>query len=217
MRLVSLLFAAAPDINDFNHNPEASLPQPAERPLVSGDAAALARRYAGALYELAEEGKQLDAVAADLRSVLPVSDANADFRAIVRHPRLTRAQLVKVAEALSAALKLGKLTSNFLALAAKHRRLPILSAMIDAFLARLAEQRGEFTASVRAATALTPQQTEQLAARLAILAGGKVHLDLREDKSLIGGLTVRLGSRLIDASVKSKLQRLERKLKSAAA
>lgn len=189
----------------------------ARRKLISGDAAVLARRYAGAFYELAEGEKNLEAVAADLRSLLQIADDNAEFAAIAKHPRLTRKQLVKVAETLTSTLKLNKLTGKFLALVAQHRRLQILPAIIDAFLAQLALGHGEFTASVRSASALTPQQAEQLSARLAALAGGKVHLDIREDKSLVGGLTVQMGSRLIDASVKSKLQRLERKLKSEAA
>ncbi len=191
--------------------------QSVERKLVSGEAAILARRYAGAFYELAEQEKCLDAVANDLRTLQTVADSNANFIAIANHPRLTRAQLVKVAESLSATLNLQKLTGKFLALTAQHRRLPILAAIIDAFLAQLAEKRGEFSASVRTATALTAQQTEQLSARLAALAGGKVHVNIREDKSLIGGLMVQLGSRLIDASIKGKLERLERKLKSEAA
>lgn len=188
-----------------------------QRSLISGDTAVLGRRYTDALYELAEEQKILDAVATDLRNLLVVSDSNPDFIAIVNHPRLTRKQLVKVSETLAETLKLNKLTGKFLALVAEQRRLPILSAIITTFLAKLAAQRGEFTASVRSASALTPQQTEQLSARLAAMAGGKVHMDVREDKSLIGGLTVQLGSRLIDASIRSKLQRLERKLKSEAA
>jgi F-type H+-transporting ATPase subunit delta len=193
------------------------LSQSKERKLISGNAALLARRYAGAFYELAESEKNLDAAAADLRTLQQLANTNADFIAVANHPRLTRAQLVKMAETVAKSLKLGKLTGKFLALVAKHRRLSILPAIIDAYLTQLAARRGEFTASVRSAAALTQQQTEQLAARLATLAGGKVHLDLYEDKNLIGGLTVRLGSRLIDASIKSKLERLERKLKSEAA
>lgn len=191
--------------------------QSTERSLVSGESAVLARRYAGAFYALAEDEKQLDAVAADLRALLPIADSNAEFISLANHPRLTRKQLVQASETLTRTLNLTTLTGKFLALVAQHRRLSILSAIIDAFLAQLAARKGEFTASVRSASALSPQQTEQLSVRLAAMAGGKVYLDIREDKSLIGGLTVRLGSRLIDASIKSKLQRLERQLKSEAA
>lgn len=185
--------------------------------IVSGTAAVLARRYAGAFYELAEDQKVLDTVAADLRVLLKISEEDADFISIANHPRLSRSQLVKVADKLSETMKFNKLTGKFLALIAEHRRMSILSAIIQAFLAKLAEHRGEHTAHIRSAAALSAQQTDQLAARLATLAGGKVHIDVREDKSLIGGLTVQLGSRLIDASIKSKLQRLERNLKSEAA
>ena len=188
-----------------------------QKSLVSGDAAILARRYAGAFYELAEDQKVIDAVANDMRTLMQIADGNPEFIAMANHPRLTRPQLVKLAGTMTETLRLNKLTGKFLALVAEHRRMSILSPIIDAFLAQLAAKRGEFTASVRSATALTAQQTEQLSSRLAALAGGKVHLDVREDKSLIGGLTVKLGSRLIDASVKSKLERLERKLKSEAA
>lgn len=184
---------------------------------VSGNAAILARRYADAFYDLAEDEKLLDTVAADLRVLLQIAGSNAEFISIANHPRLTRAQLVQVAETLATTLKLNNLTTKFLALVAQQRRLEILSPILDAFLAKLAESRGEFSASVRTATALSPQQTEHLSARLSALAGGKGHLDIREDQTLIGGLTVRLGSRLIDASVRSKLERLERKLKSRAA
>ena len=191
--------------------------QTARRTIVSGDAAVLARRYADALYDLAEDEKAVDAIAADLRSLLQTVDQNPDLMAAASNPRLNRSQLAGIVRSLADALKLNKLTGKFLALTAQRQRLTILPAIADAFLARLAAQRGEMTISVRSASPLTAHQSEQLAARLASLAGGKVTLDVREDKSLIGGLTVRFGSRLIDTSVKSKLQRLERKLKSDAA
>lgn len=185
--------------------------------LVSGDVAVLGRRYGASLYELAEEQKVLDSVAADLRNLLKVAEGDADFIAIANHPRLTRAQLVKIADKLSETMKLNKLTGKFLALVAEHRRMQILPVIIRSFLDELASRRGEHTAYVRSAAPLSSQQSEQLSARLASLAGGKVHVEISEDKSLIGGLTVQLGSRLIDASIKSKLQRLERKLRSEAA
>ena len=181
---------------------------------VSGDAAILARRYAGALYELAEEQKQLDAVAGDLRNLKALAQESREFQMITGNPNLPRAQLVKAVQELATAAKFNKLTGNFLALVAQNRRLNALTAMCDAFLAELAEKRGEFSAEVRTARALTPPQHEQLAAQLQTLTGGKVHMTVAEDKSLIGGLIVKLGSKLIDASIKSKLARLERQLKN---
>lgn len=182
--------------------------------ILSGEAAILAHRYAGAFYELAEEQKQLDAVAADMRALRVLGQESKEFQVISSHPRLTRAQLVKAAEQVASVAKLNKLTANFLMLVAQNRRLPHLQGMIDQFLAELATRRGEFSADVRSARPLSAAQQEQLAVKLRELAGGKVHLMLREDKSLLGGLVVKLGSRLIDASIKTKLARLERQLKS---
>ncbi len=184
---------------------------------VSGDAAILSRRYADAFYELAEENKIMEQAAADIRALAQLADTNTDFAALAGHPRLSRVQLVKLAGTVADALKLNPLTGKFLSLVGQQRRLSLLSAIAAAFLARLATARGEMTATVRSATALTPQQTQQLTERLSAMSGSKVQLDVREDKSLIGGLTVRIGSRLIDASVKNRLERLERALKSEAA
>jgi len=182
--------------------------------VASGDGFILAQRYAGALYGLADEQKQLDAVAADLRLLQGLQNSSPEFRYIARQPRLSRAQLLKAMQALAASARLNGLTANFLFVLAQNRRLGQLSAIVDAFLDELATRRGEFTADVRSARPLSSAQQEQLTAHLCQMAGGKVHLILREDATLLGGLVVKLGSRLIDASVKSKLARLERELKS---
>ena len=182
--------------------------------IIAGDAAVLARRYASALYALADEQKQLDAVSADLRALRGLYHESAEFQSASLNPRLKRGDLVKAMKQVADVAKFNALTGNFLGLLAQNRRLDLLTGMIDGFLAELAERRGEYSADVRVATALTPAQTESLAAQLRDLAGGKVHLAVREDKSLLGGLVVKMGSRLIDASVKGKLERLERQLKT---
>lgn len=185
--------------------------------IVSGDIALLARRYAGAFFELAEENKALESAADDMRALADICANNHEFFLVAHNPRLTRAQLVHAATAMADSMKLNKLTAKFIALVAQNRRLAMLDAIAQAFLKLLADTRNEFEATVRTAAALSPQQAEQLSARLAGLAGGKVHLNVQEDKSLIGGLTVQMGSRLIDLSIRSKLQRLERQLKTQAA
>jgi F-type H+-transporting ATPase subunit delta len=156
----------------------------------------------------------LDAVAADLRLLQGLQNSSPEFCYVARQPRLSRAQLLKAMQAVAASARLNGLTANFLFVLAQNRRLGQLSAVVDAFLDELATRRGEFTADVRSARPLSSAQQEQLAAHLCQMAGGKVHLILREDATLLGGLVVKLGSRLIDASVKSKLARLERELKS---
>jgi F-type H+-transporting ATPase subunit delta len=184
------------------------------QPNISGDAAILARRYANALYELADEAGQLDAVAEELRAVRGLLQDSSEFREMTKNPRLKRSELVVAMEKVASTAKFGKLTGNFLQLLAQNRRLEMMDAMIAAFLADLAARRGEFTAEVQTAQALTPEQHKLLGEQLQELAGGKVNMVLKEEPGLLGGLRIKLGSRLIDASVKGKLARLERALKS---
>ncbi len=190
------------------------MPHDAAGQIVAGEAAVLARRYADALYELAEDGKQLDAVAADMRTLRGLLHDSAEFRQIAHHPRLSGADLARTVDKLAAAAKLQDMTARFLGRVAQNRRMSYLGAMIGAFLARLAAARGESEAEVVTARPLTPAQQEQLASRLRELAGGKVNLSIREDRSVLGGLVVKLGSRMIDASLKGKLERLKRQMES---
>ncbi|HEU0118127.1 MAG TPA: F0F1 ATP synthase subunit delta [Alphaproteobacteria bacterium] len=187
--------------------------QQATTPIVSGDAAILARRYAAALYDLADEQKQLDAVAADLRALRNLLAESEEFRTVAAHPRLTRPQLVQAMQKVAETANLNKLTANFLSLTAQNRRTSMLGPIIEEFLSQLAARRGEYSADVFSAKPLSPAQQEQLATKLRELAGGKVHITAREDASLLGGLVVKMGSRLIDASIKTKLARMERQLK----
>jgi F-type H+-transporting ATPase subunit delta len=174
----------------------------------------LARRYGGALFELAEEQEQLDAVAGDMNQLKHLMQESRDFHTLGADPNLDRGEQVKAMQAIAAKAEFQKLTGNFLALVAQNRRLMQLGAMCDSYLARLAKKRGEFAAEVRTARPLTPPQEQQLAAQLQSLAGGKVHMSVKEDKNLIGGLIVKIGSKQIDASVKSKLARLDWQLKN---
>ncbi|MDP9127933.1 MAG: F0F1 ATP synthase subunit delta [Pseudomonadota bacterium] len=189
------------------------MPQDIASPVIAGDSAILARRYAGALYDLAEEKKQLDTVAADLRVLRRIRLESPEFQLIANNPRLSRTHLVQAAQRTATAAGLSELTTKFLSLVARNRRLDVLGAVIDAFLAALAAKRGEFTAEVTAAQALSSEQEEQLAGKLGAWVGGKVHLSVSKDSALLGGLIVKMGSRLIDASVRTKLARLERQLK----
>jgi len=182
--------------------------------LIAGDAAVLARRYARAIYELANERNQLDAVAAELGQLKAVLKDSKEFRLITHNPSLSRKELAEAMRKVSDVAKLGPLTQSFLGLLAKNRRLENLEHVVDVFMADLTARRGEFTAEVITPKALAPAQQEKLSKQMDKVAGGKVHLVVREDASLLGGLMVKLGSRLIDASVKGKLTRLERQLKS---
>ncbi len=182
--------------------------------VIAGEAAILARRYATALYDLAHEKKAVDAVAADLVALGEVIAADPHFRVMATHPRLPANEIQKAIKAVVAKVKMHELTASFLMQVARNRRLAQLGLIVDAFMADMAVKRGEYTALVTVAKALSKEQEEKLSSQLGKMMSGTVKLVVEEDSSLIGGMIVRLGSRLIDASVQGKLARLERQLKT---
>jgi len=169
----------------------------------------LAERYASALFDLAEEKKALDAIAADLIALRGLVDSSADLRRMIRSPVLQRNAQAKAIGALGERAGLQKLTRNFLGLLAKNRRLFALPQIVQGFLQELAERRGEVTAQVITAQELSPTQRRAVEERLRKAVGRKVAVDIRVDPTLLGGLVVKVGSRMVDASLKSKLKRLE--------
>jgi F-type H+-transporting ATPase subunit delta len=175
--------------------------------------AGLAARYAAALFELADEAKQLDSVAADLRTVKAMIEQSGDLRRLVRSPALSRAEQGRALGAVLQQAGSGDIVRRFVGLVAENRRLFALVDMIDAFLAELARRRGEVTAMVTSAQALSEAQVASVTDALKRAVGGKVAVELKTDASLIGGLIVKVGSRMIDSSLKSKLQRLQLSMK----
>ena len=173
----------------------------------------IAERYASALYELADESKALDQVAADLKAIRAMMASSADLMRLIRSPVLGRSEQAKAVSALAEKAGFSALTGRFLGTLASNRRLFALASVIDAFLAELARRRGEATADVTSAVALTPAQTQALEEALKSVVGSKVSVDLKVDQSLIGGLVVRVGSRMIDTSLATKLRRLRLAMK----
>lgn len=174
---------------------------------------ALAARYAAALFELADEQKQVDQVAADLLGLRAMIADSADLRKLLRSPVITREAQGRAMAAVGTAAGIGDLGKRFVALVASNRRLFALPDMIDAFLAELARRRGEIRAQVTAAQPLNDQQQAAIAEAIRRAVGGKVSIDLNVDPGLIGGLIVKVGSRMVDSSLKSKLQRLQLAMK----
>jgi F-type H+-transporting ATPase subunit delta len=168
----------------------------------------LAERYASALFQLAEEAKTLDGVASGLQEIRAMLAASADLVRLVKSPILSRAEQGKALAALAESAGLSPLIRDFLGVVAKNRRAFALPAMIDAFLAKLAARRGEVTAEVVAAQPLSEGQRARLLEELRLSAGRRVSVDIRVDRGLIGGIVVKLGSRMVDASLKGKLERL---------
>jgi F-type H+-transporting ATPase subunit delta len=176
----------------------------------------LAARYAAALFDLADERRILDEVASDLRQLRAMVQASPDLLRLIRSPILSRDEQSKGIEALAEAAGLSPLVSDFLAVVSRNRRLFAVPGMIEAFLAELAARRGEVTAEVSAAQPLSDAQLAALNEQLRRSVSSRVLIDVRIDPGLIGGLVVKLGSRMVDASIKSKLQRLQLAMKSIA-
>lgn len=173
----------------------------------------LADRYATALFDLADERKSLDQVSEDLRQLRAMLNESAEMRRLVRSPILSRLEQGRAITAIAERAGLSPLTRSFLGLVAQNRRLFAVPAMIDAFLARLAARRGEITAEVVAAQALTPPQLDAVNEQLRKAMGSKVAVEVRVDPALLGGLVVKVGSRMVDASLRSKLHRLQLAMK----
>jgi len=174
----------------------------------------LAERYAAALFELADERRALDAVAGDLRELRTMLHDSGDLARLLRSPVVSRVEQGKAVAALSERAGLAALTRDFLGLVAKNRRLFAVPAMIEAYLKKLAERRGEITAEVTVAHKLTEARQAALLEQLRHTVGARVIVDIRVDPSLLGGMIVKIGSRMVDASLNSRLQRLRLAMKA---
>jgi len=168
----------------------------------------LAERYATALFELADERRVLDGVAGDLRELRTMLHESGDLVRLLRSPVVSRDGQAKAVAALAERAGLAGLTRDFLGLVAQNRRLFAVPAMIEAYLKKLAERRGEITAEVTVAQTLSEARQAALLEQLRRTVGARVVVDIRVDPSLLGGMIVKIGSRMVDASLNSRLQRL---------
>jgi F-type H+-transporting ATPase subunit delta len=176
----------------------------------------LAERYAAALFDIADERRTIDAVAADLRQLRAMLTESRELRQLIRSPILSRDAQGRAIAALAEVAELSRLVRDFLAVVARNRRLFAVPAMIEAYLAKLAARRGEITAEVTAAQPLSAAQLDALGEELRRSAGRRVAVDVRVDAGLLGGIVVKLGSRLVDASLNGRLRRLQSVMKGAA-
>ena len=177
----------------------------------------VAGRYASALFELADTAKSLDQVAQDLSTFRKMVGESSDLARVIASPVIGRALQGKALLAVLDAAGISGLTRNFIGTVAANGRARELPAMASAFLAELARRRGETSAVVTSAVPLTPQQLQQLSDALrSVLGGAKVSIDARVEPDILGGLVVKVGSRLFDSSIRSKLQRLQLAMKGVA-
>ncbi len=173
-----------------------------------GIQASLAGRYATALFGLARDQQKIDAVGRSLDSLAAPLAASADFRALVTSPLVSRADAAKTIKALVPSLGVDPVTASFLGVLAGNGRLGELKAVIRAFRQLAAGHRGETTAEVTSAHPLDDGQIARLKANLKSRLGRDVLIDARVDPSLLGGIVVRLGSQMIDASIRTRLNTL---------
>lgn len=180
----------------------------------AGIKASLAGRYASALFDLASENGKVTAVESDLETLGAALAESADLAELTANPQLSRDAQGKAMAAVAKTLDLSPLTTNFLGVLAANRRLSKLPAIISAFKAIAAAQRGEVSATVTSAHPLSDEQLAVLKSKLTAREGRTVMLSAKVDPDLLGGLVVTIGSQRIDASIRTRLNSLAQSMKA---
>jgi F-type H+-transporting ATPase subunit delta len=178
-----------------------------------GIQASLAGRYATALFELARDERQLEAVGTSLAALREGLRDSADLAELTTSPLIGQDDALKAVKAVAAAMGLDPITSNFLGVLAKNRRLTQLPAVIRFFNLLAAAHRGETTAEIVSARPLDDGQVAALRANLKRRVGREVTVDLHVDPAILGGLVVKIGSQQIDGSIRTKLNNLASAMK----
>ena len=173
----------------------------------------MAGRYATALFELAQESKKLPQVEKDLALFRDMLDFSADLRRLVESPAFSAEEQSRALASVLAKAKISGVCADFLGLIAANRRLYAVRDIIRAFQALAAQYRGEVTAQVTTATAMNETQTKRLATALKASLGRDVQIETEVDPALLGGLVVKVGSRMVDNSLKTKLDNLKLAMK----
>jgi F-type H+-transporting ATPase subunit delta len=174
----------------------------------------MAGRYGVALFELARDEKSLDAVKADLERFDALIAESPDLARLVRSPVFTAEQQGRALAAVLEQAGIGGLAGNFLKVVAANRRLFAVGEIVKAFRTLVARHRGEVTAEVTVAEPLDGKHGEAITAALKGVTGGKsVELKVKVDPAIIGGLVVKLGSRMVDTSLRTKLNAIKHAMK----
>ena len=175
----------------------------------------MAGRYASALFDLAKEGSAIDAVAADLERFDALIAASADLNRMVRSPVFSADEQIGALAAVLERAGIGGLTAKFLKLITSNRRLFAVRDMVRAYRKLVAADKGEATADVTVAEALKDEHLNALRAALKSVSGKDVDLNVKVDPTIIGGLVVKLGSRMVDTSLRTKLNAIRHAMKEA--
>lgn len=165
-------------------------------------------RYAVAFFDLASDAKLIDAVEADLNTLVAMLEQSKDFLALVNSPIISRREQSSAIASIAKMVGLQNLTSRFLGVLASNRRLELLPKVIKDFAVLASDYRGEISAEVKSAGPLSAAQLKELKSKLKVAVGQDVTIDTHVDESLLGGLVVKVGSRMVDSSLKTKLDNL---------
>jgi F-type H+-transporting ATPase subunit delta len=179
----------------------------------SGIQASLAGRYALALFQLARDEKQLETVGPSLAAVRAALDESEDFRALTTSPLIGRDAAVKAVTAAAEAMRLDPLTTSFLGVLAQNRRLSRLGNVIRAFDTLAAHHRGEINAEVTSAHPLDDDQVDAIRQTLRTRMGRDIAVEMNVEPAILGGLVVKIGSQMIDGSIRTKLNNLAQAMK----
>ncbi len=178
--------------------------------------ASVAGRYASALFELATEKNVVGDVERDLTNFQNVLSESADLRQVLASPILSTDEQGNAVSAVLAKMDASDMTIKFFKLITQNRRLPVAGDVVRAFKALASKARGEVAAEVISATALNDEQTAALKASLKDSVGKEVQLTAKVDPSLLGGLVIKIGSRMVDSSLRTKLATMKVALSSSA-
>ncbi len=173
----------------------------------------IAARYATAVFQIAKESNDLKSVETDLDALETVLSESGEFNAMISSPIYTRDEQSKAVAAIAAKMGLSATMANTMSLMAGNRRLFVLPHLASVLRDLIAQDKGEVTAEVTSAKALTKTQSEKLAKTLTARVGKDVNIKATVDDSLIGGLIVKVGSKMIDTSIRSKLSSLQNAMK----
>jgi F-type H+-transporting ATPase subunit delta len=173
----------------------------------------MAGRYATALFELALEANAIDSILADLQKFVALVDESGDLARLVRSPVFTADVQSKALAAVLDKTEIGGLAAQFLQVVTSNRRLFAVSEIVKAYAALVARHKGEVTAHVTVAEPLSDSHQHEIRDTLNAVTGKDVRIDIKVDPSIIGGLVVKLGSRMVDSSLRTKLNALKHAMK----